>query len=122
MISARNARHRAVAAFRLILAAELLWRDGLQDFEQRLARRVILERVAIVARASQDRRRCWFIIPCLHRCTGPKLSAVELIMLDAFGRRSPGLGRRIDWRRLRGGGVVDRGLGVFPRRPRCEQT
>ena len=35
----------------LVLAAELLWRDGLQDFEQHLAGRVILERVAIVARA-----------------------------------------------------------------------
>src|SRR2546430_14487960 len=101
MISARNARHRAVAAFRLVLAAELLWRDGLQDFEQRLARRVILERVAIVARASQDRRRCWFIIPCLHRCTGPKLSAVGIILLYAFWRRRPRPRRRSDRRRPR---------------------
>src|ERR1700730_471164 len=106
----------------LVVAAELLWRDGLQDFEQRLAGRVILGRVAIVARASRDLRRCWLIILCLHGCTGPELSAVERIILDAFGCRSPSLSRRIGCRRLRGGGMVDRGLGVFQRRQRGEES
>src|SRR6266404_1156736 len=106
-------RHRrAPGRLDLVLAAELFWRDRLQDFEHPVAGRGILERVAILARARRDLWRCRLVIPRLHRFTRHELSAIEHITRGAFGRRSPGLSRRVDCWRLRGRGAVDRALGV----------